>query len=511
MFDPHSIVETFSELRAVVVGEAMLDRYSSGLGKRICPEAPVPVVDGCSTVNFAGGAANTAINVASLGARVSLLSVVGDDNEGQLLSGILRRHEVECRHLQATPLRQTLAKHRIFAGEQMMLRFDQGTTTPLSGAIEDRLLAELEAAMDDVDLVVLSDYAYGIITERVIELLRHRRGARPVVVADSRRLRQLRTITPTAVKPNFAEAVELLGAGAIAANDRAEFVIANQQEMLRRTGAHFAAVTLDRDGAVVLGRNASPHRTTARPCPHSQCAGAGDTYLAALGLALAAGAETPDAADIAAAAANVVAHKPHTSTCTAGELLAELQGGLSPGDLAGLSAQMERYRRAGRRIVLTNGCFDILHHGHVTYLQRAKALGDVLVVGVNSDESIRKLKGSDRPINGLEDRLGVLGGLSCIDHLASFEETTPDRLIRAVRPDVFVKGGDYTRATLPEAELIEELGGRVVILPFVANHSTSGIVARIRQAPAPPLVLDGIGKPNYALRELGRRAPSAVR
>jgi D-beta-D-heptose 7-phosphate kinase/D-beta-D-heptose 1-phosphate adenosyltransferase len=511
MSDPAEIVRSFAGLHALVIGEAMLDRYSSGLGKRLCPEAPVPVVDGCSTVSFAGGAANTAINLRSLGSKVSFLSVTGDDDEADLLRGILQRHDVQCDHLQPTPLRQTLSKHRIFAGTQMMLRFDQGTTAPLCGAIETNLLASLEALIEKVDLVAVSDYAYGILTDDAIRLIRQRPHRDQVVVVDSRRLRQLRSIAPTAVKPNYAEAVEVLGGRASSTNDRAAFMIANQRELLRRTAARMAAVTLDQDGAVLLEAGAAPHRTAAKPCPHSQCAGAGDTYLAALGLALAAGATKAAAADIAAAAAGVVVQKSHTSLCSTEELLAALDGGLRPGDLAGFAAQMERYRQAGRRIVFTNGCFDILHHGHVTYLQRAKSLGDVLVVGVNADESIRKLKGSERPINCLDDRLGVLAGLSCIDHVASFEETTPDRLIRAVRPDIFVKGGDYTRATLPEAELVEELGGRVIILPFLDNHSTSQIVARIRQsATASPLAEVG-ARTNHALRDLGRRAPSAVR
>jgi D-beta-D-heptose 7-phosphate kinase / D-beta-D-heptose 1-phosphate adenosyltransferase len=260
----------------------------------------------------------------------------------------------------------------------------------------------------------------------------------------------------------------------------------------------------------VLERGAAPYRTTATPAPHTQAAGAGDTYLATLALALASGATTGTAAELGAAAAEIVVHQCHTAACSAADLLHAMRGEHDPSDLAGLAAQMDRYRLAGRRIVFTNGCFDILHHGHVTYLQRAKALGDVLVVGVNADESIRRLKGPDRPINCLEDRLGVLAGLGCIDHVASFDENTPERLIKAVRPDIFVKGGDYTRDTLPEAALVEELGGRVVILPLLENRSTSNIVARIRQSTHAARRADFNGSPLHAA-DLGQRPQTTVR
>jgi D-beta-D-heptose 7-phosphate kinase/D-beta-D-heptose 1-phosphate adenosyltransferase len=209
-------------------------------------------------------------------------------------------------------------------------------------------------------------------------------------------------------------------------------------------------------------------------------AGAGDTYLGALALALAADAPLPAAAELASAAAAVATNREGTAACTAGELLAAVSAGEKHlPDHATLTACVAAARREGRRVVFTNGCFDIIHRGHVTYLSRAKALGDLLVVGVNSDESVRRLKGRDRPINCLEDRLGVLTALSCVDYVISFEQETPDELIRLVRPDIFVKGGDYTRATLPEAPLVERLGGEVQILAFVEDQSTTGIIERI--------------------------------
>jgi D-beta-D-heptose 7-phosphate kinase/D-beta-D-heptose 1-phosphate adenosyltransferase len=245
------------------------------------------------------------------------------------------------------------------------------------------------------------------------------------------------------------------------------------------TGAEIVAATLDRDGAIVFTAQSPPYRTYSQPSPQSHASGAGDTFLSALTLGLASGASPQLAGELAATAAAVVVSKPHTAVCSQAELLDRLYGTAPSGKLAALVPVLEAYRRKGLRIVLTNGCFDILHPGHITYLQQAKAQGDVLIVGVNSDDSIRRLKGPDRPINSLEDRLKVLAALSCIDHLVAFAEETPHRLIEAVEPDVFVKGGDYTRETLPEAGLVEQLGGSVKILPFVDGRSTTGIISRI--------------------------------
>ncbi len=254
--------------------------------------------------------------------------------------------------------------------------------------------------------------------------------------------------------------------------------------MLRLTGAQIAAVTLDVDGGLVFELGRPPYRLYAQPQPHSQAAGAGDTFVSALALALAAQAPTPAAAELAAAAAAVAVSREGTAACAADDLRAHV---LSErqwiSDRARLTERLALHRRRGQRVVFTNGCFDLLHRGHIAFLNQAKALGDVLVVGVNSDASVRRLKGPSRPINPLDDRVQVLAALSCVDYITAFDEDdAPDALIRAVRPDVFAKGGNYTRAGLPEATLVEQLGGQVRILPYQEEHSTSGIIRRISEA-----------------------------
>jgi D-beta-D-heptose 7-phosphate kinase/D-beta-D-heptose 1-phosphate adenosyltransferase len=326
-------------------------------------------------------------------------------------------------------------------------------------------------------------------TPRLVETIAELQAEAPrLIVADAKHLPLYRHLGLTAVKPNYGEAVRLLGiAPCDEPAERASQIAAYEAEILKLTGAQIAAVTIDTEGALIFERGQPPYRTYARPHPHSQAAGAGDTFVSALALALAAGAQTTTAAELASAAAAVVVAKDGTTPCDLQELRATVAHEHKVvADLAMLKARLATYREHGRRVVFTNGCFDILHRGHITYLSRAKALGDVLIVGLNDDESIRRLKGERRPINTLEDRAGVLAALSCVDHIVPFAEDTPAELIRLVRPDIFVKGGDYTRETLPEAALVEELGGQVEILAYLDNRSTTGIIERIQAAYAYP-------------------------
>jgi D-beta-D-heptose 7-phosphate kinase/D-beta-D-heptose 1-phosphate adenosyltransferase len=339
-------------------------------------------------------------------------------------------------------------------------------------------------AFPGADAVIVSDYGYGVVTPGVRDVLRRLQAASPrLLVVDSRDLAAYRGLGVTAIKPNYEEATRLLGPRAIGHSRlRADAIVPHGERLLEITGAHIAAVTLDTEGALVFELGRPAYRTYARPTLHSRAAGAGDTFVSALALALAAGGQTPAAAEIASAAASVVVGTDGTSTCGHREL-AEFfaDAGKTMAGLERMASRVAFHRQQGRRIVFTNGCFDILHRGHITFLNRAKALGDLLVVGINSDDSVRRLKGSARPINALDDRVQVLAALSCIDHIVPFDADTPEAIIRAIRPDVFVKGGDYTRDRLPEAELVESLGGTVQLLPFVEDRSTTGIIERIRR------------------------------
>jgi D-beta-D-heptose 7-phosphate kinase/D-beta-D-heptose 1-phosphate adenosyltransferase len=479
--NPAALLDAFPRLRVDVLGDAMLDSYLDGVASRLCQEAPVPVVSLTSRKDIPGGAANTAVNASSLGAQVTLLAVVGDDPQGHLLRQSLQERGVATAGVVCQAGRATVAKHRLSAAAQMLVRFDQGSKQPIDGAIEKLLIEQVHEAGDGCDALVISDYGYGVMTPGLIAALAELRARRPcVLVVDSKRLTGYRTVQPTAVKPNYHEVMQLLGCPP-ATSRRAEGLAPHGERILELTNAQLAAVTLDTEGAMLFERNRPPYRTYARPTPHSRAAGAGDTFLSALALALAAGGPSQAAAELASAAAAVVVGKEGTAACYAQELREYLsaEGKYMP-DLDRLAARVEFLRQQGRRIVFTNGCFDILHRGHITYLNRAKSLGDVLIVGVNTDGGIRRLKGPDRPINSLEDRIQILAALSCVDYLVAFDEPTPCNLVQVLRPHVFVKGGDYTRERLPEAPLVETYGGTVHILPYLSDRSTTRIIEQIQ-------------------------------
>lgn len=479
------LLDAIANLHVIVIGEAMLDGYLQGFSDRLCPEAPVPVVTVTNRLYVPSGAANTAVNIHSLGGRVTFLSVIGDDSPGSQLQEALSERGVSTKHILTQSGRQTLTKQRVMAASQILVRFDSGTTDAIDCNAEQGLIDELERLFPECDAVIVSDYGYGILTERVIGALAQlqARAAR-VLVVDSKNLIAYRQLGVTAVKPNYDQVVQLLAIPPLmkgGSKSRAEQISPYGEKLLDLTGASVVAVTLDAEGAIIFERDSPPTHTYAQPTNPSRTTGAGDTFSSALTLALTAGAATPLAADFAAAAAAIVVAKDGTTTCSVKELREFLSQETTKHipDPNQLLTLVISYRNAGRKIVFTNGCFDILHAGHVSYLNRAKAFGDILIIGVNSDDSIRRLKGPTRPINPLEDRIQVLSGLGCVDHLIAFDEDTPSNLIRTLRPDVYVKGGDYTKETLPEAPLVEELGGVIELLPLVENRSTTSIIKRI--------------------------------
>ena len=478
------LLERFPGLSVVVLGDALLDVYLEGAAARLCREAPVPVVRLGRRAAVPGGAANTAVNVRGLRADVRLVSVVGRDHEGDRLRSCLDERGVDAGCVLVRDDRRTLSLNRVFGGSQLLVRYDEGSSDPLGHDAEHRLAEHLEQALAGADAVILSDYGYGVVTPRLVEVLAEHQARRPtVLVVDSKHPAAFRHLRPTAVKPNWSEALQLLGGGELdGVSERADGIAEQGDRILELTGAQIAAVTLDSEGAIVFERGRPPHRTYAHVSPSTPGAtGAGDTFVAALTLALAAGAHTPAGAELASAASAIVVAKDRTAACSAAELRAHLMGrDKCVPDLAALAARIDLYRKEGRRVLFTNGCFDILHRGHITYLNRAKTLGDVLIVGLNDDDSVRRLKGDTRPINTLEDRAQVLAALSCVDHIVPFAGDSPTDALRAVRPDLYVKGGDYTYDSLPEASLVEELGGAVRILPFMEDRSTTGIIDRIR-------------------------------
>ncbi|MDQ0680324.1 D-beta-D-heptose 7-phosphate kinase/D-beta-D-heptose 1-phosphate adenosyltransferase [Arthrobacter pascens] len=474
-----------------VIGDVMLDGWWNGNIERLCREAPAPVVD-VTTREFApGGAANTAMNLAALGARVSVAGIIGTDDAGVTLRKKLMEAGIDVRNLYDHPSMVTTTKIRISSGGQVMLRIDDSASAVPEEALA-ALAASVRAAVELQEAVLVCDYGTGVLVDPVRSSLiaalavRGADGAegataRPLTVIDAHDPRPWAGLQPDLVTPNAQEAARMLDLRLPDGAGRVDAVARHREALLAATGARAVVVTLDRDGTVLFSADGGSHRTWARPAAEKQASGAGDTFVAALTLAHSAGLPLTASLDLAQAAADVVVHQPGTSVCSTAQLSRHLA---SFADTA-LSAeelirQLEVHRSQGQRIVLTNGCFDVLHSGHTRYLNQAKQLGDVLVVALNSDESVRRLKGPGRPINAVADRAAVIAALSCVDYVTVFDTPTAIPLIEQLRPEVYAKGGDYTPEMLEETKSVEDYGGRVAILDYVAERSTTAVVKRIR-------------------------------
>jgi D-beta-D-heptose 7-phosphate kinase/D-beta-D-heptose 1-phosphate adenosyltransferase len=498
-----NLIDTFKYHKVLVIGDAMLDTYVKGTTDRICREAPAPVITVMEQEFDCGGAANTAINVAALGAETYFLSVVGKDECGKELLKVLKKNQVNTECVIQDKKRSTIAKKRITVSSTILLRIDEGNTDQISEQTQRLLNQKIKKIYPTVDAVILSDYESGLFTDSLIQALEELRFQQPKpLIVDSKDLHKFKKLKPTAVKPNYEETIKLLKLPKLK-TDRVQQVQENGKKLFEVTGAQYIAATLDADGTVLFEKGKKPYRILAVPHDDKKAIGAGDTFISALTLALCSNATAPAAAEIGAAAAAVVIEKEGTVVCTGNDLKAYFND--NPKyvvSLEDLARKVQSLKKEGHRIVFTNGCFDILHRGHVNLLNQAKALGDVLIVGINSDDSIRRLKGSERPINSLEDRIIVLAGLESVDFLVSFEEDSPVEIIKALKPDVFAKGGDYTVESLPEAPLVHKLGGQVRIIPFVSNRSTTNVIKKIREATVKNVSLNTV-KDGYEFAKAG--------
>ena len=478
------IIENFRKLKILVIGDAILDTYVNGSPDRVSREAPVMVFNVDEQEHYCGGGANTAINVASLGAETFFLTVVGKDSSSRELMEVLKKNKVNTDFIIRDKARVTIAKKRIMASAHMLMRIDEGTTTAISNVCEKELLKKIAEVYKLVDAVILSDYGFGVITNGIIEGIKEViADERKIMVADGRDVSRFKTLKPDAVKPNYEETTKLLQIDKVT-HGRDEQISAHAKKLHEITGANKVAVTLDVDGVLFLEKGDTPFRIVAVPQDNKKAIGAGDTFTSALTLSLASKVKGDVAVQIAAAASAVVVQKDGTIGCTNNELKAYFTAVPKYVPAIGqLTEIVNELKKQGKKIVFTNGCFDIIHRGHITLLNKAREAGDVLIVGVNNDNSIKKLKGPERPINNLEDRLTVLAGLESIDYLVDFEEESPVQLIKQVHPDVFVKGGNYTETSIPEAPLLKKLGCVVKIVPYIEEHSTTQIINKI-QAPA---------------------------
>jgi rfaE bifunctional protein kinase chain/domain/rfaE bifunctional protein nucleotidyltransferase chain/domain len=487
------LLDRFPRVRLLVIGDAVLDAWMYAGCGRLAREAPVPVHE-VDHVDWApGSAANCAANAAALGAQVELAAIVGADESGERLRRILRDSGVDDSAIVVDSARSTTTKSRLVVDGQVMSRFDTEAHAGWSASALARLGDRTIERLEHVDAVLVADYGNGALTEGFIRrFCRERNRLRGPLVVDGHDFHRWDDCRVTAMTPSASE-VNAPSAARTKA-ERVEHLTARSEELLREWHCDMLLTTVDSDGTLLHRWGRPPYRTRAVAHATQQTCGAGDTVSAAFALALAAGAEPEAAADLAQQAAGVVVDEPGTSCCTAAALLDRSRGlddGLGVTSTSELREQVAAHRAAGRRIVFTNGCFDILHAGHVEYLRQARALGDVLVVALNSDASIRRLKGEDRPIVPEAERAGLLAALRSVDHVVLFDTESPRDLIELVRPDVYVKGGDYNVDMLPEAPLVERLGGEVVLVDYIGGRSTTQMVERIRGQGPTPVPVEG--------------------
>ncbi len=466
--------------KILVVGDVMLDEYVWGHIERISPEAPIQVVEVASEEALLGGAANVAGNLLGVGSQVYLAGAVGRDEKGALLKTSLREAGVRTQGLVTDAGRPTSVKTRVMGQHQQLLRIDREQRAPLTGRAEERLLNYVRKQIPLCDGVILSDYGKGVLTDRVLaETIAEARRCRKIVVADPKRknLRHYRGVT--CLTPNRKEASEALGLPL----ENAEQIHRAARELQRALKSPACLITLGKDGMALLDRDAFiliP--TVAREV--YDVSGAGDTVIAVFTLVAAAGHDFTTAAHVANTAAGIVVGKVGAARVSPQEMMAYHGAFLSPGDgkildAAGLRKRVRQIQGDGKRVVFTNGCFDLLHVGHIQYLQAARRLGDCLIVGLNSDASVRRLKGKRRPLISEAERAHILAALDCVDYLTVFNESTPMKLIRNLRPDILVKGGDYRKQEVVGADFVESYGGEIALVPVVQGKSTSEIVQRI--------------------------------
>ena len=490
------LVQGLGQPRVLVVGDVMLDRYVWGNAERISQEAPVILLRADTREERLGGASSVATMLQALGARTSLLGVVGSDADGNRSRQIIDGLGIDAEGVLTDPTRPTTVKER-FIGRaqarhpQQMIRVDYEDREAVEESVERGLAAVFAEKLRDADLVLISDYDKGVCTEGFLRGVIGQARARGIrVIADPTRggdyakYRGCSSMTPNRLEAGLATG------RAIGSNEEA---LAAAAELRDRFDLEAGIVTLDKDGMAFAHRDGRSMILPTRARQVYDITGAGDMVMATLGLALAAGADYEAAIRLANVAGGLEVEKIGVATVTRDEILADLlhspfrseprvPGAAKVLALTHLTAELAQRKKAGQRIAFTNGCFDVLHAGHVQYLAEARRQADCLVVGLNSDSSVRQLKGPTRPLNPVEARALVLAGLQDVDYVTIFADPTPLALITTVRPDVLVKGSDYRKDEIVGARVVEEYGGRVHLAELRDGFSTTGLIERMKAA-----------------------------
>jgi D-beta-D-heptose 7-phosphate kinase / D-beta-D-heptose 1-phosphate adenosyltransferase len=478
----HLDLNGFSGLKVLVAGDFMLDEYLWGRVERISPEAPVAVVDVLRETRTLGGAGNVVNNLVALGAQVEVLGLVGEDHPARLLRQELARLKVDDRGLLAEPQRRTCRKTRVMGDSQQVVRIDRETRTPATAAFEAAALAHLEAVLPELQAIVLSDYDKGALTPRLTrELIRQGRKQGLPVVVDPKGWDYSAYAGATLITPNRKEAE--LPAGASLA--RREDLVRAGRKLRQDYALDYLLITLGAEGMALFLDQGQELFIPARPREVFDVSGAGDTVVALMALGLARWRDPVLAAQVANIAAGVVVGKVGTAAISRVELERELGlRGTSLEEkivkLTALAPLVSYLQTQGKRVVFTNGCFDLLHGGHIKFLEESRRLGDVLVVAVDADESVRRVKGEGRPVIGERQRLRLLAALEVVDYVTLFDTEQLPEILKSLKPDVLTKGSNYPEQEVAGREIVQGYGGRVALVPVTEAVSTTGLINRIR-------------------------------
>ena len=466
----------FQEARLLVIGDVMLDRYWHGAASRVSPEAPVPVVRVGNREDRPGGAGNVALNVAALGSAAHLIGVVGNDEAAEELHSRLSAAGVYCDFLHSDD-KPTVTKLRVISQHQQLIRLDFEQL--LEPPDVEGLLKQASILIDDSDVMLLSDYGKGALQD-VQQLIKLGRSKKIPIIVDPKGTDFKKYKGATLMTPNLSEFEAFVGK-----SENEEEFVDKGLKLLSDLALEALLITRGEHGMTLLRPNSPELHLPARAQEVFDVTGAGDTVISVLASAIAAGESISDATALANIAAGLVVGKLGTAAISGPELrravLDEQSSGRGVMTAQQLIFAVQDAKANGEKIIFTNGCFDIIHAGHVGYLTEAKGLGDRLIVAINSDDSVRRIKGAGRPINPVERRMAVLGGLEAVDWVVNFSEDTPEPLLKELQPDILVKGGDYNIDGVVGGEYVKSYGGEVKALEFLDNCSTSAIVEKMKE------------------------------
>ena len=479
-------ISKFDRCNILVVGDLMVDEYLWGDVERISPEAPVQVVTIKDEDFSLGGSGNVVNNVVALGAKVSAVGVIGTGSDGQLLLNKLNELGVDIAGIFQDSNRPTTRKTRIIASNQHVLRIDRETKESISEPAFEAIAKYLEDKIPDVDVVLISDYGKGLITEALMaRLIAAAQKHKKITIADPKGLDFSKYSGVSLITPNKKEAALASGIEVV---DETTLIEAGNK-ILQRVGIDKLLITCGKDGMVLFDRNKAPYKIRAETRQVYDVSGAGDTVLAVFGLSVASGISFEDGAVLANTSAGIVVGKVGTATVSRQELSSALKHddiSLKHKDLSELPVLIQDMKKKGKRLVMTNGCFDLLHAGHIMLFSASKKLGDVLIVAIDDDDSVRDLKGKGRPVISARERVRIISALDSVDYVVVFSSQELSKLIEIIRPDVLTKGSNYASEEVFGRELVEQLGGRVVLIPVTEKISSTRIINNIRNSETSP-------------------------